>query len=72
MANVDIIRLERAICIVASLVEQSGDSFWPIFDRLESEREIILMREARLRRYLPPTESDQGQSETPETNHRLN
>jgi len=38
---------------VASLIQQSGGKFWPVFDRLEAERNVLISRKSRLSFYLP-------------------
>ena len=43
--------LEEAIRIVAKVIEQHGELYWPIFDRLEVELQERRTRSARLRRY---------------------
>ena len=45
-------RIENAIRIVARLIELSGDSYWPILERLEAEHAALASREERLARYL--------------------
>jgi len=45
-------RLERAIRIIAWLIDQDGDAYWPILDRLEAERDALLTRKKRLEKYL--------------------
>ena len=45
-------RIEKAIRIVARLIDTSGDAYWPILERLEAEHAALASREARLARYL--------------------
>lgn len=52
MERVKLVRLERAIEKVAILIDQTGEDFWPILERLEAERDALMSREARLARYL--------------------
>lgn len=52
MSEVSIDRLESAMRTVASLIQQSGDDFWPVFDRLEAERNVLISRKSRLSFYL--------------------
>ena len=45
-------RIENAIRIVARLIDMSGDTYWPILERLEAEHAALADREERLARYL--------------------
>jgi hypothetical protein len=45
-------RLEKAIQIVARLIEMSGGAYWPILERLEAEHAALASREERLALYL--------------------
>lgn len=40
--------LEAALRSVAMLIDRHGPKYWPIFDRLETELEILRSRRARL------------------------
>lgn len=40
--------LESALRSVAMLIEQHGQKYWPIFERLEDELEALRSRRARL------------------------
>jgi len=31
--------IENGLCLIARLIDRYGDSYWPIFERLESELE---------------------------------
>lgn len=42
-------RLERAMGTLAAIIEKDGDAAWPIFERLERERDAILDKRRRLR-----------------------
>ncbi|WP_084398362.1 hypothetical protein [Henriciella aquimarina] len=52
MSEIDIERIERAIKKLAVLIDETGEDFWPILERLEAERDKILSRKQRLERYL--------------------
>ena len=52
MSEIDIERIERAIKKLAVLIDETGEDFWPILERLEIERDKILSRKERLVRYL--------------------
>ncbi len=52
MEPVTLERIDRAIRIVAALIDQTGEDFWPVLDRLEQERAALAEREARLAKYL--------------------
>ncbi len=52
MEPVTLERIDRAIRIVAGLIDQTGEDFWPVLDRLEQERAALAEREARLAKYL--------------------
>jgi hypothetical protein len=52
MTIVSVQRIENAIRIVAGLIDQTGEDFWPVLDRLERERDALAEREARLAKYL--------------------
>ncbi len=52
MEPVTLQRIDRAIRIVAGLIDQTGEDFWPVLDRLEKERAALAEREARLAKYL--------------------
>lgn len=54
MSRVDLPRLERAMRMVARLIERDGDVYWPILERLEAERDGYLSRRERLKSYLRP------------------
>jgi len=41
--------IENGLNIVAGLIDDFGDAYWPIFDRLERELEERRSRSARLR-----------------------
>ena len=45
-------RIENAIRIVARLIDMSGDTYWPILERLEAEHAALADREERLAWYL--------------------
>ncbi len=42
-------RLEKAMATLAAVIERRGDAAWPIFERLERERDALLDRKKRLR-----------------------
>ena len=42
-------RIERAMATLAAVIEKKGDGAWPIFERLERERDAILDKKRRLR-----------------------
>lgn len=66
MSEVTIDRLESAMRTVASLIHQSGGKFWPVFERLEAERNILVSRQSRLSFYLSTDHSvDDSQGEIP-------
>lgn len=52
MDPISIERLDRAILKVARLIETTGENYWPVLERLETERDARLSRERRLRQYL--------------------
>tara|TARA_B100000678_G_scaffold288457_1_gene296967 strand:+ start:579 stop:761 length:183 start_codon:yes stop_codon:yes gene_type:complete len=52
MQKITIEKLNEAIEKLAKLIDQTGEDLWPIVERLEAERDKILSREERLRRYL--------------------
>ena len=54
MSRVDLPRLERAMRMVARLIERDGDIYWPILERLETERDEFISRRDRLKTYLRP------------------
>ena len=43
-------RIERALAVLAKVIRRNpnGEQAWPIFERLESEREKLMGREDRL------------------------
>jgi hypothetical protein len=52
MDPISIERLDRAIIKIARLIETTGENYWPVLERLETERDARLSRERRLRQYL--------------------
>jgi hypothetical protein len=52
--------IENAIRSVARLIHRYGDSYWPVFERLEAELKARNSRKERLSAYLPTTETDSG------------
>ena len=52
MQRVSAQRIENAIRIVARLIDMSGETYWPILERLEAEHAALADREERLARYL--------------------
>lgn len=62
MAAVTLDRLEEAIRSLALLIHQTGEDFWPILERLETERDALVSRQARLAAYIdgvkPPSALD--------------
>ena len=59
MSKISIERLERAIEKVAMLIDQTGEDFWPILERLEAERDSLISRRERLHRYLPRSSQEE-------------
>lgn len=45
-------RIEAALKTVAYLISNDGDVYWPVFERLEEERDRRLKRASRLQSYL--------------------
>ena len=41
--------LERALDIVAEVIELYGDTYWPIYDRIEAELDLRKSRKAKLK-----------------------
>ncbi|WP_133162128.1 hypothetical protein [Hyphococcus luteus] len=60
MEQVKLVRLERAIEKVAILIDQTGEDFWPILERLEAERDALISREVRLAKYLSQSAGSRG------------
>ena len=58
MRRIDLPRLENAMRIIAQLIERGDDSYWPILERLEAERDDNLSRRKRLKTYLRPQSRD--------------
>jgi hypothetical protein len=53
-------KLEKAVSVAASLVEDLGDEYWPVFERLDSELSKRQSRFKRLRKFRKLRESDQS------------
>jgi len=53
-------KLEKALSIAAGLVEDLGDEYWPVFERLDSEFSKRQSRFKRLRKFRKLRESDQS------------
>lgn len=60
MSNLTVTRLEKAVSVAASLVEDLGDEYWPVFERLDSELSKRQSRFKRLRKFRKLRESDQS------------
>ena len=60
MSNLTVTRLEKAVSVAASLVEDLGDEYWPVFERLDSELSKHQSRFKRLRKFRELRESDQS------------
>jgi len=60
MSNLTVTRLEKAVSVAASLVEDLGDEYWPVFERLDSELSKRQSRFKRLRKFRRLRESDQS------------
>ena len=52
MAHVDLERLDQAIARIARLIASTGEDYWPLLDRLEAERDMLISRRERLTRYV--------------------
>jgi hypothetical protein len=62
--KIDLARLDRALAKLAAVIEESGDDvYWPIFERLEREREKMTERNARLRAAKLRVQADQANRE---------
>jgi len=49
--KIGIERIEKALAKLALIIEQAGDeTYWPIFERLEREREKLAGRREKLER----------------------
>jgi len=44
--------IEIALVSIARIIDRYGDQYWPIFERLEAERDSLLSRQSRLDKYL--------------------
>lgn len=49
---IELNRIERAIQTVALLIQETGEIYWPILERLELERDLRQSRQIRLSKYL--------------------
>ena len=49
---IELNRIERAIQTVALLIQETGEMYWPILERLELERDLRQSRQIRLSNYL--------------------
>jgi len=58
MSRIDLPRLKNAMRIIAQLIERGDDAYWPILERLETERDDYLSRRRRLRTYLTSLPQD--------------
>lgn len=47
MKSVENTKLEKAVYVAASLVEDLGDEYWPVFESLEAE---LIRRQSRYNR----------------------
>jgi hypothetical protein len=56
-------KLEKAVSVAAGLVEDLGDEYWPVFERLDSELSKRQSRFKRLRKFRKLRESDQSSFE---------
>lgn len=59
--------LEGALRNAALIVEQLGEQYWPVFERLESELEARTSRKSRVAAYLQP---QQGPTSTASPSRR--
>lgn len=53
-------KLEKAVSVAASLVDDLGEEYWPIFESLEAELVKQQSRFQRLRKFRNLSESDQS------------
>ena len=60
MKTVETTKLEKAVSVAASLVEDLGDEYWPIFECLEAELIKRRSRFQRLRKFKKMRESGQS------------
>ena len=60
MNSTETSKLEKAVSVAASLVEDLGDEYWPVFERLDSELSKRQSRFKRLRKFRRLRESDQS------------
>jgi hypothetical protein len=60
MNSTETSKLERAVSVAAGLVEDLGDEYWPVFERLDSELSKRQSRFKRLRKFRKLRESDQS------------
>ena len=60
MNSIETTKLEKAVSVAAGLVEDLGDEYWPIFERLDSELSKRQSRFKRLRKFRKLRESDQS------------
>ena len=60
MNTIENTKLEKAVSVAASLVEDLGDEYWPVFERLDSELSKRQSRFKRLRKFRKLHESDQS------------
>lgn len=51
MESVSEQRLVSALAVVAGLIEDFGDAYWPVFDTLEQELTLVRARKAKLYQY---------------------
>ena len=47
-------RLEVSLNYLALVIDQYGEAFWPIFDRLEEELDVIVQRENKIKSRIAP------------------
>lgn len=44
--------LEKALALCARIIDQCGDKYWPIYERIETELEKRRARQDKLKRHL--------------------
>lgn len=60
MKTVEITKLEKAVSVAASLVEDLGEEYWPVFESLEAELIKRQSRFKRIRKFKKMRESGQS------------
>lgn len=60
MSDVSVEKLEKAVSVAASLVDDLGEEYWPVFESLETELIKRQLRFKRIRKFKKLRESGQS------------